>query len=226
MDFHFTPIFLLGIVVCLSACTGAQMQAARMQKTTVATVAEAKSCVDNVYAKPEYASLEKRLFLTSDPTAQIPLEYLTDKSKPTKPEIADLYKVHSDTQPCRKIALDGMAAVHPLIVATLVDSYSATDRLWVDAVSGKLTWGAINESRQTLINEYRGKLTEAGARIEAQLQNQHQFELEQRQRAAAAMQQWAYQQQQLYQNQQMINALNRPHTINCNYLENTAQCSY
>jgi hypothetical protein len=161
------------------------MQAARMQKATLATTAEAKSCADNVYATPEYVSLEKKLFLSTDPSAQVPLEYLTNQSKPTKAEIADLYKLHSDIQPCRKIALDGMSAVHPLIVATLVDSYSAGDRLWVDAASGKLTWGAFNGSMQVIKSEFRSKLTEAATRIGAQLQNQHQFELEQRQRAAA-----------------------------------------
>jgi hypothetical protein len=219
-------------IMCLSACTGAQMEAARIQKVSTSTVASSKECVDDVSSKPEYAGLLKKLYVSTDTNASVPLPYLTNQSKPTKAEIADLYKFHGDIQECRKIALDGASAMHPLILAALVEYFSETDRLWADAASGKLTWGKFNEGRQIVLTQYRTKHTEARTRVAAQLQGEHQFEVEQRQRAAAAMQQWAYQQQQLNQQQQMINAMDRPQTmihppqtINCNYSGSTATCN-
>ena len=196
-----------------------------MQKVSSTTGPTNTACLQEVVSKPEFAGLSKKVYLNTDSRASYPLEYLTNQAKPTKAEIADLYKLHGEIQECRKIALDGVSAMHPLYLATLVEYFSDGDRLWADAASGKLTWGKFNEARQALTTQYRAKLTEADARVRGELQEQHQFELEQRQRAAAAMQQWAYQQQQLYQQQQMVDAVNRPRMINCNYSGNTAQCS-
>jgi hypothetical protein len=49
--------------------------------------------------------------------------------------------------------------------------------------------------------------------------------MEQRQRAAAAFQQWAYQQQVLANQRAAIAAANKPTTINCSYAGTTAQCT-
>jgi hypothetical protein len=91
--------------------------------------------------------------------------------------------------------------------------------------SGKLTWGQFNQGRRDITTQTQGKLVQANMQIGSQLQNQHQYEVQQRQRAAEAFAQWSYQQQQLNQQQQMINAVNRPRTINCDYFGNTAQCN-
>ena len=54
----------------------------------------------------------------------MPLQILTDKTLPTKSEIALLYKVYGDIQECRKGFLAGAGKAHPLIMLTLVDSYT------------------------------------------------------------------------------------------------------
>jgi hypothetical protein len=136
-----------------------------------------------------------------------------------------LYNLYDEAQHCRKIALDGAAAVHPLLVAALVEYFSDVDRVWIDAAKGNLSWGKFNDSRQSAYHQFQDKYAQISAQIGTQLQNQHQFELEQRQRAAAAMQQWASQQQQIAVQQQAIAAANRPHMINCNYFGNTATCN-
>ena len=101
----------------------------------------------------------------------------------------------------------------------------AGDKLWVEAVSGQLTWAQFNQGRRDLTTEAATKMARADSQINAGLQNQHAIEIEQRQRAAAAFQQWSYQQQVLQQQQQIINVINRPTTINCNYVGNNAQCA-
>ena len=186
------------LLVVLSACgTGAQQQAAQIQQTETQTGVGVRDCIEEVMAKPDYAHLKTKMFVSSDGTATPPLEYLSDNSHPTKSEIADIYKYYNDIRPCRKIALDGEVRVHPAIVNALATGYGATDKLAVEFVSGRMTWGNFNQQRASIIVQMRQQLREAHSMIESQLQNKHQFELAQRQRAIAAMQQWAYQQQVL-----------------------------
>jgi len=185
-------------VVLLSACsTGAQQQAAQIQQTETQTGVGVRDCIDGVMAKPDYAHLKTKMFVSSDATATPPLEYLSDNSHPTKSEIADIYKYYSDIRPCRKIALEGEARVHPARVNALVTGYDATDKLAVEFVSGRMTWGNFNQQRASIIVQMRQQLREAQSMIASQLQNQHQFELAQRQRASESLQRWAYQQQVL-----------------------------
>ena len=107
---------------------------------------------------------------------------------------------------------------------TLVENFSAQDKLWAEAVTGRLTWGQINQGRKDLGTQLQANGTRAEMQVAAQLQNQHAFEVQQRQQAAAAFQQWTHQQQVLANQQQAINAMNAPRTINCQYAGNTAQC--
>src|SRR5215472_11934524 len=138
-------------VVLLSACsTGAQQQAAQIQQTETQTGVGVRDCIDGVMAKPDYAHLKTKMFVSSDATATPPLEYLSDNSHPTKSEIADIYKYYSDIRPCRKIALEGEATVHPARVNALVTGYDATDKLAVEFVSGRMTWGNFNQQRASI----------------------------------------------------------------------------
>ena len=98
----------------------------------------------------------------------------------------------------------------------MLEFFSDADKLYVEAVSGKLSWGQLNQAHHTLTTQYKARLTE-DARIAANVQDQHQFAIEQHQRAAAAMQQWAYQ-------QQLLNKMNQTRMITCNYIGNTATC--
>ena len=119
---------------------------------------------------------------------------LTDTSRPTKEEIRLLYKVYGDAQECRKILLDGVAKTHPFVLLTFVGSFAESDKLWAEATGGKLAWGTFNQRRKDISTQTQTNMVQANMQIASQLQNQHQFEIDQRQRAAAAMEQWAYQQ--------------------------------
>ena len=216
-------VFLACVAGCASGCTGAQIEATRISNGFKQTNDQILPCLAQVYSKPEYANLETKLYIGTE--FQFPLHYLTDPSKPNKSEIADLYNLWDELQPCRKIALEGASTVHALLFGAVVNYYSELDRLWIDAVKGNLTWGNFNESRQSAVRQFSDKLIQADTQIKSQLQSQHQFELEQRQRAAVAMQQWIYQQQQIAAERQAIAAANRPRIINCNYYGSTATCN-
>jgi hypothetical protein len=213
-------IFILALV---SGCaTGAQQELARQNSIVEELKTNLGACSQKISNNPAYASLAKKMPLGGE---EYSLEMLSDNTKPSKEMIAQLYALHSDIQPCRQITLDAAARSSPLRVVVYVEQYSASDKLWAEAVSGKLSWARFNQGRKDLAAAAQTKMAQVDSQIAGGLQTQHTVELEQRQRAAAAFQQWSYQQQALQQQQQAINAANRPRTIDCNYVGNTAQCN-
>ena len=169
-----------------------------MQKVAAETRATGRDCSQKIIENPEYQNIKTKIYL--GPDDQFPLQMLTDTSRPTKEDIKVLYKIYGDTQDCRKIILDGAAKTHPLVLLTLIGSYAESDKLWAEATSGKLSWGAFNQRRKEILTQLQTNMVQAEVQIASQLQNQHQFEdREQRQRAAAAMQ--AYYERQRTQTQ-------------------------
>ena len=74
-------------------------------------------------------------------------------------------------------------------------------------------------------NESAAKASTIGRAVVSGLQKSHDAEIAQRREAAAALSNWSYQQQVLLQNQQMINAINRPRMTTCQYVGAYLQCS-
>jgi hypothetical protein len=220
----FLPLAICAIVLSIGGCsTGAQREAARMQATAAESNASGQDCFQHIADNPDYTPLKFKTSLDFNP--QYSLQMLNDKTSPNKQEISLLYRVYGDIQECRKIALDGASKTHPLILLTYVETFSESDKIWSQATGGRLTWGQFNEGRKNVTTQAQKQMIQANAQIGSQLQNEHQGELAQRQRAAAAFQQWAYQQQQIAVQQQAIAAANRPRMINCDYYGNTAQCT-
>ena len=220
-------ILAMGLSGCSTAVPVEPVQA----QTTAAPApqmprmaAAGESCSAKPYAK-RYANLARKMYLDPDLDRSMPVEYLTDESKPTQTEIADLYRLYADVQACRKILLDAAAKVHPLILTALIESFSENDRVWAAAAAGKLTWGQFNEARERLALQATVKMTEVEGQIDSQLQGRDRLEVQQRQRAAAAMEQWTSQQQQLYRQHRVADAARQPHLINCNYAGDAANCA-
>jgi hypothetical protein len=115
------------------------MQAQRMQQTAADTRQASSACYAELTARDEFAGLGSKLYLGDN--TQYPLSYLSDKSKPSKKELQTLFRLHAGMQPCRKIILDGASKMHPLILAAIVESYAESDKIWVEAATGKLTCG-------------------------------------------------------------------------------------
>ncbi|HKA70923.1 MAG TPA: hypothetical protein VKE26_03910 [Xanthobacteraceae bacterium] len=165
------------------------------------------------------------MYLDPDLNRSMPVQYLTDDAKPTRAEIADLYRLHAEVQACRKVLLDAASKVHPLILTALIESFAENDRVWAQAAAGKLTWGQFNEARERLALQATAKMTEVEGQIDSQVHGRAQFEAQQRQRAAAAMEQWTSQQQQLYRRDRMADAARQPRMINCDFSGDAANCT-
>jgi hypothetical protein len=222
---------VLLVSILLSACaTGAQRQANDLAQTTTETRSQAQACLNEVYQKPEFAHLKTKMFLEP---GSAPLEYLSDKTLPTKSDIVDVYKLHAALQPCRKTFIEGVGRIHPAYVTIGANSFNDADKLWVDFASGRMTWGEFNQRRAELGRQLSQQSNEVAAMIASQLQNQHQFEMAQRQRALESLQQWAYQQQVLENQRLAIMAqghaaaiASRPMTCNFNQMgPNSITCN-
>jgi hypothetical protein len=217
----FSPIVLL---LTLSACgTSAQREGARMQQQEAATNAVSSSCFQELRAKPEYAELLTRLYMSED-SLNFPLTYLTNPSRPAKKDLVDLFAFHAGLQACRKLLLDGQSKIHPLIVSTQVEGFTASDKLWAEFASGKIAWGEFNTRRKDVAVETQRQMLAASQAIGSQLTDSHRYEVAQRQRAAEALSRWAAQQQAIQVQQQAINAMNRSRTTNCTGSGNTISC--
>jgi hypothetical protein len=174
------------IVLSVAGCsTGAQREATRMQTVAAELQAKNDACFQHIADNPDYAALKLKTPLDVPP--QYLLQMMNDQTSPNKKEISLLYRVNGDMQGCRKIALDGVSKMHPLILTTLVEFYSNSDKLWGQATAGRLTWGQFNQSRKDLRAQVQQKMMQADAQIRSELQSQNQAELAQRQQAAAAL---------------------------------------
>jgi hypothetical protein len=208
----------------LAGCTGAQVESLRMQNATRSVVAASAECMDGILGNPERQDILTKAYLGKD--GQIPLAMLTDPRRPTQDDIRQIYRLHGDIQDCRKVALDGAAKVHPLIVMLLIETYAEGDKAYAGITSGLVTFGQFNQYQKDIFTNAQMKLTQVVAQIDAQLANRHQFELQQRAQAANAFSQWTAQQQRLINQQRNIDALTRRRPIACRYLGDQLVCAY
>ena len=234
--FFFVGSICAILAVWLSGCgTAVPVEPVQAEKAVVPAPAPApqtaqmaaagESCTGQPYSRRRYARLAKRMYLDPDLNRSMPVQYLTDDAKPTRAEIADLYRLHAEVQACRKVLLDAASKAHPLILTALIESFAENDRVWTQAAAGKLTWGQFNEARERLALQATAKMTEVEGQIDSQVHGRARFEAQQRQRAAAAMEQWTSQQQQLYRRDRMADAARQPRMINCDFSGDAANCT-
>jgi vacuolar-type H+-ATPase subunit E/Vma4 len=103
-------------------------------------------------------------------------------------------------------------------VVVWVEEYAKADENLIDLAQQQVTWGEYIARTKNLSAEVQTKSLAALQNIQANLEASHQQELAQRQAAATAMAQY-------YQNQQLINAVSRPVTTNCNRFGSMVNCT-
>jgi hypothetical protein len=209
----------------LSACaTGAQQQATRMNEAMQATKADAIAARDRAATLPSYLALKDKIPpLDGSPPSMV---LQTDTSKPNAEEVAALLEFHRDgLSPWRAVVLQDFAKVHPAYAAVAAETYATADQQYARLVRREISWGDYATSAAQRNTAMRGALMRVDQQIKTELNNAHAYEIQQRQAAAAALSNWAYQQQVLLQNQQAINAANRPRTTNCQYVGAYLNCT-
>ena len=205
------------VVPWLGSCsTGAQRQAQLIGGGIQAAKAESAACLQPINSDPTFEALTKHMPLEDINRAT--LLQMTDSTKATNHEVNLLSERHSRIQSCRKIFLEGLAKVAPSLVAVWVEEYAKADQNLVDLARQNVTWGEYIARTKNILAELQTKYVAALQKIQTNLEASHQQELAQRQAAANAMLQY-------YQNQQLLNAISRPVTTNCNRFGSMVNCT-
>ena len=220
-------VFACGIAflfVLVGCATQAQKLSQQMTKTFYETSQKSAECYQKAEATNHDAySVTKEILLSqNDPKA---LQKMSINGYPTESEKENILVVRELESNCRVIALEGMANLHPSYVAYLSKWYAKADENTLALIQNKIAIGEYNTIEHKDIAVRREKFNELVANINQQLNQSHSYELSQRQAAARSLQQWSDQQQQLQQNQQMINSINRPTTTNCRYVGSNISCT-
>lgn len=211
------------LLVVAGCATQAQRDETRMSEAIKLSRDEVRACLVRAEGSPEYQALHGKL-----PPSQsdISMERLVDATKPTPEDSQALLAFHSAyIGPCHKLAIESLGRAHPAFATVLARSYAEGDANYARLVQRQETWGEYAQHSKTLRAETRAALQATGRQIDQQLANAHAYEVQQRQAALSALSQWAYQQQVLAQQQQMINAMNRPVMTNCQYVGPTLNCT-
>lgn len=213
MALRLVLVFLTALI--LSACaTQAQMQARSIATNTDGAVSQFQACADAIASSPDYDPLRARTPLDVNKAT---LEQLTQTNKITPAEKAAVFKNYANLQGCRQALLENLQHSTPTVIPILAAAYTKNDMLLVQLVEGRITWGQELQAARKLSAETSVELNAEMQRIAAGLQLSHEAELHRRQRAAAALAAYA-------QQQQVIDALNRPVQVNVHQQPTTTNC--
>jgi hypothetical protein len=98
----------------------------------------------------------------------------TSAEKATPEEAAQMLSLQRDClAPCRKIALESAAKVHPSIVAILAENYAKAEANSARFVAYKISWGEFVRGNQAIVNRRRAELLAASESIRRSLSRSH-----------------------------------------------------
>jgi len=205
------------LLAVLAGCaTAAQHQAQQAGTATREAFAQLKACVVPIIDKPVYAQL---LAHTPDlDTGQPTMAQLTDETIPSVEDARLVAARFDDLRPCRAGLLITLSAVRPdafPIFGRAFANGAATTALIVER---KITWAESARRTQENMGSLREQAASADKQWIADLNTSNQAELAQRQAASNALMQWS-------QQQQLINAVNRPVQTNCMHTGSFTNCT-
>ena len=173
------------VALSVAGCsTGAQQEATHLKSVAGEYKAESDACNQKIADNPEYSPLKSKTVV--DGAQQFTLQMLNDKTSPNKRDISLLNRLYGDYQECRKFFMESVSQTLPLSVNAFVELSSDTDKLWVQATAGRLTWSQFNQGRKDLVTRKQEELNQATAQVNSQLQQANQAELAQRRQAVSA----------------------------------------
>jgi hypothetical protein len=212
------------VLLALGGCaTQAQQEMSRLEGVASSSGPAIDACDQRLEQSAPYQALKGRLG-PRDGAARIALKANQEKATPA--EVQEIYALHQDyLMPCRKLRLELASKAHPAFVAVLAESYSKNDATLVRLVNRQISWGQYLTERDALSAEASASGAAVASALQKNLDQAHASELSRRQAAATALSNWAYQQQVLMQNQQMINAMNQPRMTNCQYVGTYLNCT-
>lgn len=212
-------IILAGIAMLFATgcATQAQREYSRIDAASNQTKAASDACIDHAKTLPSYSIVGTKLRFGTE--GEPSLDQRMDSSMATPEEVQALLTFHREgIEPCRKVIIDGAAKMHPVVPGILAEGYANADANYIKLVKREETWGDYITASDQNFRATKAKLAQAEQAVVGQLQASHVQEVQQRQAAAAALSNWAYQ-------QQVIAAMNRPVTTNCTRFGYSVNCT-
>jgi len=202
--------FVIVAAMLASCATPAQRQYKATSEAWKAGLNQSNQCSNTLIFNPAYAPLAVKMSLVGKtPT----LEQEADQTYASPQEATLLLDWHRNHQACRDILLGVAQQQVAFMVQPLSEGYAAYDRIYLTLVQQKITWGEANRELVAARLAENAQIQQAGKSFDAEMNEENRYELAQRQAAAASFQHSIEVQQQLQQQQQLINAINRPQVI-------------
>lgn len=217
-------IAILLILLTGGCATGAQQESGRIQATLADGRELTATCTARLEQSPPYQALKDKMVPLDGSAVNLSLQ--VNPAKATPEEVRDIYDLHQNyIMPCRKTALETASLISPALVSARAASYAAYDRLYVQLAATQISWGEFNRDFAAERVTTQARVRMAATQIEGDLKQAHTAEVQQRRMAADAFEQWAYQQQALNQQQQLVDRAYQPRITTCNYIGVTLSCT-
>jgi hypothetical protein len=160
-------IFLGIALLAIGGCTRAPPpEAARVHGIAATDTPAIDACWRKVLTSPQHQALRDKMGDHADsPTTAMK----SNREKATLQEAALLRSLQQDyLAPCRRMALESAAKVHPTIVAILTESYGRADDNAARLVARDITWGEFVAENQSIVTHRRAELLAAGESMQRQ----------------------------------------------------------
>jgi hypothetical protein len=223
MRFSFWLLNLLLIFGFLGCSTVAQEKAAYIGQNLATIIIKFDTCTHTVVNNPNYQGVVDRLGLKNLP--HYTRAQLSDEGFANDEEFSSLIKYHNETAICRQQLIMDYMTVDPGAIPILTEYWQAYDCVLVDLITRKVTFGEANKKHAALLSAFILKVHAHYSQVVRDLAAAHDGDMQQRPSAFLALSQWFQQQQMLMQNQQLINAVDRPVITNCYRVGNSVQCT-
>jgi hypothetical protein len=208
-------IAIAAIGLLAAGCaTQAQMQANKIRAGYKETVASFNTCVEAATQPVKTSGLLSHFPLN---TREVTTAQMADDTYPTAVEKQEVASFHDAVTKCRNQEAESLSSFAPSVATVIYENNNRSDAITLYLVQGKLTWGQYVVSIKENGTKYTGELQRAERQIDQQLQVDNQAELDRRQRALDSI-------NNSLQQQQMINAINRPVTTSCSRFGSTVNC--
>jgi hypothetical protein len=160
-------IFLGIALLALGGCASkTPPEAARVHGIAATDAPAIDACWRKALTSPQHQALKARMGDHADsPTAAMK----SNPEKVTPQEAAQLLSLQQEyLAPCRKMALESAAKVHPTVVAILTESYARADANTARLAARDITWGEYVSENQAIVTHRRAELLAAGESMQRQ----------------------------------------------------------
>lgn len=201
-------IFLLCLLSApgLLGCTHAELTAMREGATIKEAAAKNCVCIETMRNKQEYEPIA--MHFKNLETRQYTIEQLTDKSIPSPQEAHLAASLYDELAECRSSLRAAIASVREDALPILAENERQDENIVIRIVQRQISWGEAAQAEQALTVATQEKIAAIDREWKTELKEENRAELEQRQVAVDSTVQY-------FQNQQIINAMDRPINTRC-----------